>query len=168
MNSLVGLAAEGSSYYPIYRLLAECGLRKGEVLGITVDNLDFTRGILEVVQQVVLDNNKPIISSLKTAKSNRLIPLRDTTIELLKEYIKNKKISSGLLFRIKNNTPISPRNLSRDYEKIVKSAGLKSVSIHKMRHYFASRLNEENVDLKTAQELMGHKSAATTMKLLPA
>ena len=156
-------AAEGSSYYPIYRLLAECGLRKGEVLGITVDNLDFTKGILEVVQQVVLDNNKPIISSLKTAKSNRLIPLRDTTIKLLKEYIENKKISNGLLFRTKNNTPISPRNLSRDYEKIVKSAGLKSVSIHKMRHYFASRLNEEKVDLKTAQELMGHKSAATTM-----
>ena len=155
--------AEKSNYYPIYRLLAECGLRKGEVLGIKVNNIDFLNRVLEVAQQVIMDGSKPVLSSLKTVKSKRLIPLRDETTKMLEKYVQEKHISEGLLFRTRNNTPISPRNLSRDYVKVVKDAGVRNYSIHKMRHYFATRLNEKEVDLKTTQELMGHTSAATTM-----
>jgi integrase len=68
----------------------------------------------------------------------------------------------GLVFTTNIGTPISPRNLLRDFKKKLNSAGLPDIRFHELRHSVASILLAQNKHPKVVQELLGHSTITVT------
>ena len=71
---------------------------------------------------------------------------------------------SGLVFTTSIGTPIEPRNLTRDFKRILRKAGLpKSLRLHSLRHSTASLLLAQNVHPRVVMELLGHSQISLTL-----
>jgi integrase/recombinase XerD len=127
------------------------GLRVSEVVSLKIEDLDADRNMIH-------------IRSPKGKKDRyTLLPvsLRETLHRYWKEY---KLGNSGWLFRgAKLNYHLSARSIQHVFERAVQQAGItKPVSMHTLRHSFATHLLEHGTDLRYIQELLGHESSKTT------
>ncbi len=176
LDKFLETAKNNSSYYPIYRLLSFYGVRRGEALGIRAEDVELRDGekdrdgnedwgTLHISQQVVVVNNRPVITTPKTEKSVRDLPLTKDFHDLFATYLSHTVSSGELLFHTANNTPIAPRNLERDYYKIVECAGLKRIPLHSFRHMACTLLIEAGVSVNIVQAILGHKSLSTTLEI---
>lgn len=156
-------ARESSSYYLAYAIMATYGLRRGEVLGIRWEDVDFTMGCIHIRQQIISLNNKPQVGELKTDSSKRDLPLNNQLKALLSE--QHSSNAKGLVFQTKNGTPLAPRNFYRDFQKVAKRAGLPHIKIHALRHMAACFMRDEGIDPKTCQSILGHSTLDTTLKI---
>ncbi|MDK0626425.1 site-specific integrase [Clostridium perfringens] len=154
-------------YYMIVKLATTCGLRIGEILGLTWDNIDFSNNIIKVTKQWKIvsgyrDNGKRDImgfGDLKTRNSNRIVPIPPTTLRDLKEYYKSTAISiDGRVFPF-----ASDRHFQKTLNVKLKNTGYR-VSMHDFRHYYATKLIASGIDFKTAAKLLGH-DVEMTMKI---
>jgi site-specific recombinase XerD len=127
------------------------GLRVSEVVRIRVEDFDSSRMVIH-------------IRGAKR-KKDRYTILSKTLLAVLHEYVKEYQInSSGWLFKGANKVHhLSIRSIQAVFERAVKSACiLKPVSMHSLRHSFATDLLENGTDLRYIQELLGHASSKTT------
>jgi len=162
LNKFLQMSKDNSNYYPIYKLLSY-GLRRGEALGVRWSDINFDEGTLTLEQQVTCLNNKPHIGSLKTDGSRRTLPLSTSILNIIKNIVKIDN-EYDLIFVTSNGTPIAPRNLYRDFEKMMKLAELPHIAIHSLRHMAATFLRDASVDPKTVQAILGHVSIVTTLQ----
>ncbi|MBP2033216.1 site-specific recombinase XerD [Clostridium algifaecis] len=72
---------------------------------------------------------------------------------------------NDLIFPNQVGEPLDIRNLTKSYERVLKKANIPYKNFHSMRHTFATRLFEEDVPLKTVQELLGHADISTTANI---
>lgn len=136
------------------------GLRIGEVCGLM--GQDVENGILSVrrtVQRIQEgEQTKVIITPPKTENSKRQIPIpkqiADELIVTPEHYI-----MSGC------DIPYEPRRIEYNWKCFCKSAGLRDVKFHTLRHTFATTALEAGVDVKTLSEMLGHATVSTTMDL---
>lgn len=144
------------------------GLRIGELCALTWENIDLKHGLLKVnktIQRIqTIDEQEKtsvIISSPKTEKANRIVPIPPFILEHLKNFQCNENcylISSTHKF-------MEPRCLSYRFKKILKSLDLPPIKFHVLRHTFATNcLQTENFDIKTLSEILGHANTETTMR----
>ncbi|MCL2475365.1 MAG: site-specific integrase [Chloroflexi bacterium] len=162
LNTFLQEAEKSSTYYPIYKLMSY-GLRRGEALGVRRQDIDFNEGTLLLEQQVVALDGKPYICGLKTAGSRRTLPLSKDVLDILKN-VKIVSNNDDLIFTTSHGTPILPRNLYRDFERVVKVVALPHISLHALRHMAATFLKDAKVDPKTVQSILGHASITTTLQ----
>lgn len=158
-------AQETSSYYLAYLLIATYGLRRGEALGIRYKDIDLNDGIIKIRQQVIRLKNSPQIGELKTKDSKRDLPITTSVRGELEKLNFAPHLPSDLIFATRNNTPISPRNFYRDFEKTIKRAGVKKITLHAMRHMFVGFMRDSNIDPKTCQKMLGHSTLVTTLSI---
>lgn len=161
-------AKSSSRYFALYMLYATYGLRRGEGLGLRKcdvelsDGKDNDWGVLKIRQQVSAIDNKPVIAKLKTESSERDIPINKEIHDVLRPLI--EECSGGLIFHTANGTPIAPRNLMRDFKKIITRTGIRDTTIHSLRHLACDRLaNKGRAEPKTLQRILGHSSITTTL-----
>jgi len=163
----------------IFVFLAFTGLRQGEALALTYNDIDVTTGVVRVNKSVrymmIGGAYTPIVSSTKTTGSTREVPLLENLRNALANYIeteKSKHAAIGLPFD--NNSIvfssdacgyIEANNLRVRFQRLLKRLGIELINIHALRHTFCSRLAENGVNIKTASELMGHSDVNTTMKI---
>ncbi len=120
------------------------GLRRGEVLALTRDDVDFENRELIINKAL---NSKNEIDTTKNAQSNRVMPLFDNTIELLQKY----KVRQGRLFDMAYSTR------EKYFNKIKKELfPNKKYTIHSFRHTFITRCQEANISLHFIQKWVGH------------
>ena len=149
-------SAKNSYAYPIIVTAIHTGMRKSELLNLKWSDIDFDQ--LVVVIQAKKDwhtkNYRIRTLQLTPALYNALKEHRKLQVELgvQCEYVFTYK---GV--RIKNGIDATLR-------KIVKKAGLENVTLHTLRHTFASQLVMAGVPLRDVQELMGHRSFETTLR----
>ena len=150
------------------------GLRRGEVLALTWDDIDFENAVIYVNKALVRVRNydgrkektRLEIGEPKTESGKRVIPMIDTLIPILKEQKKRAgKTDSNLVFPSESGGYIDPGNYNRKFYKIIEAAGIPKANPHSLRHSFATRALEAGVDLKTTQELLGHSSIDITANL---
>jgi site-specific recombinase XerD len=123
------------------------GLRRGEQYSITWDCVSFDRRLLT-------------ISQTKNGQT-RHIPMNSAAAAALR-ILQKRSLGSGPVFMgARGDRLSSPRHW---FEKAVRDAGLSDFTWHCLRHTFASRLVMAGVDLRTVQELMGHKTIAMTCR----
>lgn len=127
------------------------GLRKGEMLALTIDDFDFKNNTLSINKSL---NDKNKIDTTKNEYSVRVIPLFDKTINLMQKY-KNKK---GRVF------DYSYKQSTHLFEKFIqKYFSGKKYTAHSLRHTFVTRCQESNIPLHIIQKWVGHaKGSAVT------
>ena len=132
---------------PQLDLALNTGLRLGEQYGLTWDCIDFERRMLTIP----LSKNGEL----------RHVPLNDEALTALRTMRKYSGEQPYLFLNRYGQRLVSPREW---FDPAVKAAGLKDFTWHCLRHTFASRLVMAGVDLRTVQELMGHKTIQMTVR----
>ena len=158
----------------IYIFALFTGMRRGEVLALTWEDVDFKHKVITInknlsrIKTYVVDGNKTklVVGDPKTTTSNRVIPIVECLIPLLKKQ-KEKTYSdeSDLVFPSDTGGYIDPGNYNRKFYKIIKKTGLPKTNPHALRHCFASNALESGVDIKTTSEILGHSSIDITADL---
>jgi integrase/recombinase XerD len=130
-------------------LIYSCGLRCGELLALKPVHIDSKRNI------VLLKNAK--------GKKDRIVPLSPFILEMLREYFKLFKPKT-YLFEGKNPGELySEKSLQSVLKQALQKANItKPVTLHWLRHSYATHLLESGTDLRYIQELLGHSSSKTT------
>jgi integrase len=138
------------NYWPWVEFAFHTGLRREEQFGLRWENIDFGNSIITIPQ----------------SKSGeiRYVSMNDRVVEILREM--RSRFRSPYVFTSTNGqTPMNSRNfIQRIFLPHVRQAEIPNFRWHDLRHTFASRLVMEGTDLRTVQELMGHKTIAMTMK----
>lgn len=141
-------------------LLYGCGLRCSEVRNIRLSDIDFDRLMLHV--------------QMGKGRKDRYVPLSEIQIRTIKKYIQREKISDWL-FNAKPNgksggdfdSRYSQRGVQWTVQQVCKKAHItKNVSVHTLRHTFATHLLEDGLDIVSIKELLGHATIETTMVYL--
>ena len=142
-------AAPGLKYRAALSVAYGAGLRANEVISLKVSDIDSTRMVIRVEQG--------------KGRKDRYVMLSDHLLELLRAYWKTVR-PQGWLFPGRDGvTPLSTRQLNRACHAAAQVAGIdKRVSLHTLRHSFATHLLEQKVDIRVIQVLLGHKKLDTT------
>jgi len=173
-------AAKSDSLYPAFLLELYTGLRRGELLGLKWDDIDFDNCTIHVKRSLVrvydhnLKKTTLLLQPPKTKAGYRVIPIPDFVVAELKElYEEHQRIklsqsnfnSLNLMFVTTQGTPIDPRNFERKFKRLLKKANLPNIRLHDLRHTVATLLLQQNVHPKIVQEILGHRDISTTLDI---
>lgn len=145
---------------------AGLGLRQGEVLGLTVDRVDFLRRQVKVDRQMMtLSNHAPQFAPPKTKASYRTVPLPDSVAIVLSEHVRQfPPNEDGLLFSMEDGRPVRRQRMSDAWRRAAVKAELpEGTTFHATRHFYASLLIRHGESVKTVQNRLGHASAVETL-----
>jgi integrase len=158
-----------------YVLTLALGLRRGEILGLSWDDVVHAENavVLTVRRQLVRDKSGVHLSDLKTVGSRRTLHLSTPLVEVLErhrmrqeaeELVRGKRWNNEweLIFTSTVGTPLDPEQFGKTVPKICESAGLGHWSIHELRHSCASLMIAMEVPLEVVPEQMGHASIRVT------
>lgn len=158
------LAASEPRMQAFVAVCAFAGLRLGEAAGLQVDDIDFLRRRLHVSRQVQKRRGGP--SELKAPKyeSARAVFLSDELLQLLAAHVEHHVTGPGrFLFTGSTNQPIPPTTVHHWWMRLCQRAEVGRLTIHGLRHYFASGLIASGCDVVTVQRSLGHKSPSVTL-----
>ena len=156
-------AVKNHRWYLIYLLLVYGGFREGEVLGIHYEDCDMVNKVINVRHTVITLKSGLVIGEPKTKTSKRAVTLPKVAFNELKKHLEQLEKNRGLIFTTSTGSPISPRNLIRDFKKAISSVGLPDINVHGLRHSHASLLLASGINPKIVQERLGHASIALTL-----
>ncbi len=142
----------------ILELLYASGLRVSELVGLDLRSVNFGDAMLLVRGKGRKERIVPFGSKAKQAMTDYL-PIRESIL------VEAKKSGQTALFLNTRGARLTTRSVDRLVKKYVHTYGPNvKVSPHSMRHAFASHLLTEGADLRAIQEMLGHRSLATTQK----
>ena len=152
------ISEAGSTKYTAALSIAYgAGLRRSEVVNLKVSDIDSERMVIRV--------------DLGKGKRDRYAMLSPSLLVLLREWYRQgqaerKMLPGGWLFPGQNPVnPLSGRQLNRAFHFAREAAGIKKrVTLHSLRHSFATHLLEQGVDIRVIQVLLGHKKLDTTAR----
>lgn len=144
---------KGTRYEYFYLFLLYTGLRKGELHALTWEDIDFVEKRIRINKNLQSNGE---IGTPKTAKSIRVIPLSK---HLEEEVLKNLTISQGRIF------PQDEKTIYQEFIRIREEIGLEDITLHSLRHTFATRCLEAGIPAKQVQVWLGHSSLDMTMNV---
>lgn len=134
-------------------LIYSCGLRISECIGLKVHQVDGERKHLRLVDG--------------KGKKDRYVPIPERTLELLRIYYRDVRHGSGpFLFPGWGTEHINPTTVQKSNKDAAEAAGIENfreVTVHTLRHSYATHLLEAGADIRVIQALLGHANVNTTM-----
>lgn len=162
--------------YALFHLLAYSGMRKGEALALTWNDLNLTTNELRINKALSRGkDNRLYIKSTKTGVA-RTIKMDDKTMTILKEWKKKQKQNylilgfntmqpKQLVFSNEVNEYLQPTKTRKWILHVQKKYGLGTITTHGLRHTHCSLLFEAGASLKEVQDRLGHSNVQTTMNI---
>jgi integrase len=153
----------------IFALAWNTGLRAGEIMALTVGDLDFTHKTIRVDKSA--DDSTRIVRQPKTKSSEAALPMSTTLESVLRNYLTDhwKHNPGGILFPAKDGTRSRSRlNVVRvGLHPVLKKLGIPThdAGLHAFRHGLATALVEASVPLSVLQKQMRHSDVATTLRI---
>ncbi|MCR5324364.1 MAG: site-specific integrase [Lachnospiraceae bacterium] len=145
----------------IFNILYWTGLRLGELLALTPDDIDLEEKTISVTKSYRRSKGRDIISSPKTKKSRRVVYIPDFLVDEIKSYF--SKYSA-----IRHDSrmfPVGVDLVRKSMTKAAKEAGVKRIKVHDLRHSHASLLINMNVTPLLVSERLGHEKVETTLNI---
>lgn len=158
IDSIPDETLAGKRNRAIVEMLYSTGIRVSELVGLDVEDMDFSSRVVRVLGKGSIE---------------RIVPIGGKAIKAVRLYreamygssAKTTDIWKGPLFLNKNGGRLTERSVARMLDQAARAAGLTvPVSPHDLRHTFATHLLDAGLDLRMVQELLGHKKLSTTQK----
>ena len=190
VDRLLAAAREraGGRHYALFAFLVSEGLRLGEALGLRWTDIDLDAPSGPSGPTVTVHHQAEWLretegggyrlSPPKSDSSLRQLPLIPTVVDALRvQKIRCKELqlaagkrwhqagAGGFVFPSSTGTPLSPRNVHRDFTLTLAAAGLAPVRLHDLRHSAAQTLFDHGADLKTVSAVLGHSQLSVTADL---
>ncbi len=147
--SMILNSLRNTKHRTMLSVIYACGLRRSELLNLKPADIESKRGLL-------------LIKNAK-GKKDRIVPLSDRLLSILREYYKLYKPKKWLFEGQVPGEQYSAKSLQSVLKQAIAKAGIKKpVTLHWLRHSYATHLLENGTDLRYIQELLGHKSSRTT------
>ena len=153
--------ARATGVYEMYYIDLATGLRRGELLGLKWQDIDWKKGIIKVRRQIARVDGQIVEAPLKTKNSYRTVTISPQAIEVLKQ--QKAKTHDQYVFPSPNGGPISPDSVNNMLKRVLARAGIPKVRFHDLRHTFATIALQNGVDIKTVSGMLGHFSAGFTL-----
>ena len=157
------IQAKEDGCFEIFMLDLATGLRRGELLGLKWEDINFRSGTMSVRREIVLIKGKPTVTPLKSKASERTAILPKNILEVLKRY--KTTVDSEWLFPspITPTKPRDPSAVRKKLARVLERANCKHVRFHALRHTFATMALEYGIDVKTLSSTLGHSSVDITL-----
>jgi integrase len=169
------VAAKPDRLSALYVLAVYLGLRRGELLGLTWENVDLDGETLQVVQTLQRVGGRLQLLPPKTRTSRRTVPLPSPVVEALKahKFAQGKERlaagsrwqDSGMVFASRVGSPIEPDNLSRSWYRVRNVLAEPLPRFHDLRHTCVTLLLTEGVPPHIVQQIVGHTAIDVTMTI---
>jgi integrase len=172
-------ALNGHRLEALFKLALATGMRKGELMALTWDCVDFENRSIKVTKSASrIRNPHTRVTSIetgntKTASGVRQVPILPGVLPVLKEHRRRQEMEkriagsaynrTGLVFCSNIGTYIEPRRVNTTLGKLVNKAGIEHINFHALRHTFATRALETGIPAKVVQEILGHSDVALTL-----
>jgi integrase len=152
---------------PLYYIALMTGMRRGEILALQWQDVDFINGLIHIKRSVTYTSMSGIVVGLpKTEAGIREIPLTDGMMKLLQEYQKEENAAATAYVFHSETSPFDPHHpdfATGHLKKFMKKINLPDMSPHDLRHTCASLLLQSGADIKSVQDILGHADASTTL-----
>ena len=184
------IQAQEDGFYEMFLLDLSTGLRRGELLGLQWDDIDFTNHTIKIRRTVgrlqKVDENGRLVSredggtttelvsrAPKSRNSRRTIPLFPQVWDDLMSYRERQRellfengvsmLSTTPVFSTPMGLVYEPRTYEDLFKRTLREAGVSDINFHALRHTFATRALEAGMDLKVLSSILGHAQASTTL-----
>ena len=159
---------EEFNYKTFFQVLYYLGLRQGEATALTWNDINFTKKEVSINKTLTtkLKGQLYTISSPKTKKSNRVLPIPKKLVEslkILKEQAKKKKYFSEKWFVFGDELPFKETTIQVRKNKYCKQAEVKQIRIHDFRHSCASFLIQHGASIVLVSKYLGHSKISITL-----
>jgi integrase len=166
---------DNQSYYIVYLLALYTGLRRGEILSLRWKDCDLRQGKISVCQTLYYSNQQFHFLEPKTSRSNRLVSIPETVVEVLIAHRLEQEKHKNELGSVYENydliaaneigRPINPRSLTGHFRRVIQKANVPLIRFHDTRHSHATILLKLGEHVKIVSERLGHSNAAMTMNV---
>ena len=168
-------AAKGTEMELVIDMELCLGLRRGELLGLRWCDIDWEKNQINIAQNRVIVDGKSVVKEPKTEAGVRIIDAPAMLMKKLRLHrgkcIENRMrmgagyVVTDYIIVHQDGKPIYPEYLSQMLTKLLDKAGLPKCRFHDLRHLCASIMLLQGVNVKVAQERLGHKDITTTMNI---
>jgi integrase len=155
--------AHNSGVFEQYYTEMATGLRRGELLGLKWEDIDFDLLTISVRRQILRLNGEVQEAPLKTKNSYRTISISRELADILRDKQTREQGKSDYVFSSPSGGAISPDSVLHMLHRVLKRAGLEKIRYHDLRHTFATLALQNGVDIKTLSGMLGHYSAGFTL-----
>ena len=165
--------AEDDRLYPLWVLLATTGMRRGEAVGLRWADVDLDSGRARVLQTLVQVGSKVSVGEPKTTQGRRGLSLDPATVSVLREHRRRMAQERllvgpdfndlGLIFHKPDGTWLHPNAVSEVFLRRGASYGLPRLTLHGLRHTWATLALERGIHPNVVQERLGHSTITITL-----
>ncbi len=159
----------------IVYLGAYYGLRRGEIMGLKWENIDFKERLIYIRQTRTTTRSKVVVKGTKNDGSIRTLAMVDAIYELLQKELDEQQQNkakcgdayndTGYVIVWEDGRPVRPNYVSQMFTELITDVGLPKLTLHGLRHSFASLANAVGVSLYDTSKLLGHSTTATTSNI---
>ena len=161
-------------YHNVVALAVFTGMRKGEIFGLRIQDVDFEKNIIRVRQSLGETGDHGLyFTDLKNDSSMRDIWMDETIVRVLKDQIRRTKefkfalgpdyVDHDLVFCTKDGTPYRPSGFNKPFNRLTRKTGVPQIRFHDLRHTHATLLLEIGVNHKVIAQRLGHSDIRTTL-----
>ncbi len=170
-------ANAGHRLYALFHLVAVAGLRRGEVLGLSWDDVDLERRFIRIRRQLLDTAGASSFGPPKTRHGIRTVPLDDATVDVLRDHRDQQQAEArraraaglwtetGLVFTREDGRCVRPDFVTKEFPRLIQLAALPPIRLHDLRHTSASLALAAGVPMKVVSERLGHSSLSITADL---
>jgi integrase len=170
-------AARETRLYPLFYLALATGLRAGELLGLQWPDVDLDAAVLTVQHTWGPGPDGQALGEPKTARSKRTIPLPPDVLEVLAgwrtAWMQERVFQDGVqkwrgsdfVFSWPTGQPMSADTLARELDHLIIAAGLPRLTMHGLRHSYATLALRAGLPVQVLSERLGHTRTSLTMDI---
>jgi integrase len=150
--------------YPLYALAITTGMRRGELLALRWPQVNLAKATVTVNATLRQEGPRHFAwDDPKTERSRRTLPLSSIAVQALREQ-KARATSANVVFARLDGRPLPPAEVTREFQALLKAAGLRQVRFHDLRHSAAAiMLDRSGGDIRQVSAMLGHSTIATTV-----